>query len=1335
MIQTPSSNISSTSSSYSSESTGHGMNESNNNLNDGDGKKSWNSNDNKHSIPSSSSSSSYPNKEKGGGGGGGKQEYNSSAHRTISRSNIQDDDGPTRMASIEPLTSNHGLHGTTTVATTNMDDKSTFHYHHLKISSSESKIESSHNIKLQQSTMNDYDGVEKQPPSTTPQTASSSPNFSQPPAWMQQNGSNQIKTTPSNPVPQKQHPTSSDTTSSTSTSPSSTTATTTTTTTTTTTNATNKTGLLGGASRIKSFASKSSTSESLQSVLEEEDNISYYEEDLKDDDNADHRGAIEEDHSSTGECTTEGFDDSMTEIGSVHTENPRVIAIGIVKSTTETSSSSSPPTSDRSPPTVSGGHTNGSTQKDEELSEAVAKDIAKEEHEQKVRINMGTTNARRRSAPPSMLGRRISLEKRSKASTDGVNSSESKTRGTIRASISGPLMGPRTRGRGSTTLGPSKSFLESLKEDILPTVEEPAAPVMRTNSFKNTSEEDHTKIEDSSLSVEDDASVMTNSSRAPRLRGRKSSSGSGLNEADREAKMRTVRGVLGGATRRQRPGRSQSGTPQPVQPTRKMSAKMSVEEKQEAERVNDQEDDLEDEADDATVRTFQSMQSTRSLSSTSSGIDLDEKTRERIIARSAFLRARQPIRSLRESESGVASVASISEMSEDDRKMSASESKAASVSSASSTSSHFRPSDDKRTMRISTGVVPQAASIAASNTDAGRESRPGGEKAAYRRPASESIEIRPPVTTRFSHVSEGTSSVDESLPFGAVTTSDIDEEDLHNEDIEAQAGVPVISPGAFAMGGRNGDGGYDSGYEENEGLVEDYEVVEDMEQHPSSVIRSDSINDSVVATTPLQAELYEEENFVAAEVLIEEEEPDEKIFRRSYLIRFLCAFFSVLVIAGVVIGVVLPRATKQNEASGPDAENNGPPVVEGWTRVGQTLMGPTERDNIHFGNSVAMSADGARMAVGLPGASDKIDENRKNIGAVKIYDLVNGTTWEELTEIPGLFPGAFSGTNIALSEDGSRVAIGAPFSNSDDSSGYVAIYEGFNDTWTLVGDIISDNNNTGEAFGGSIGFSDDGLTVAIGGRYSDNNGVEDAGVVRIFTENNDTWVQLGDDMFGSTLGQQFGRAVALSGDGNRVAVSSLGIDGGNVQTFDFDGSSWVKVGSSLQGESAGEVFGASIAFSQDGSILATGATGYSRGGEKPGVGIVRPYQFDPVSQEWLPFGQPIEGENQLDSFGRSIALSSGGDIMAVGASDNQNFCDNCGHLQVFQKEDDVWNRIGSELGTNETDGGQLGLAIAMSSDGSRVVGGAPSSKYNGFRTNVGHVFVFESTIEIDIDGL
>jgi hypothetical protein len=532
-----------------------------------------------------------------------------------------------------------------------------------------------------------------------------------------------------------------------------------------------------------------------------------------------------------------------------------------------------------------------------------------------------------------------------------------------------------------------------------------------------------------------------------------------------------------------------------------------------------------------------------------------------------------------------------------------------------------------------------------------------------------------------------------------------------------------------------GDGGYDSGNEEIESTAEDYEVVEDIEQQPSFGIQSDSINDSAVTNTPLQAELYEAEDFVAAEVLIEEDEPDEKIFRRSYLIQFLCAFFSVLVIAGVVIGVVLPKATKQNEAFSSEAENNGPVVVEGWTRVGQTLMGPTDRDNIYFGNSVAMSADGTRMAVGLPGASDKSDENRKNIGAVKIFDLINGTTWEELVEIPGLFPGAFSGTNIALSEDGSRVAIGAPFSNSDDRTGYVAVYEGFDDTWTLVGDIISNNNNTGEEFGGSIGFSGDGLTVAIGGRYSDSNGIEDAGVVRIFTEYNDTWVQLGDDMFGSTLGQQFGRAVTLSGDGNRVAVSSLGIDGGNVQAFDFDGSSWVKVGSTLQGESAGEVFGASIAFSQDGSILATGATGYSRGGEKPGVGIVRPFEFDAVSREWSPFGQPIEGENQLDSFGRSIALSSGGDIMAVGASDNQNFCDNCGHIQVFQKQEDIWNRIGSQLGTNETDGGQLGFSVAISSDGSQVVGGAPSSKYDGFRTNVGHVFVFESTIDIDTDGL
>jgi uncharacterized membrane protein len=169
----------------------------------------------------------------------------------------------------------------------------------------------------------------------------------------------------------------------------------------------------------------------------------------------------------------------------------------------------------------------------------------------------------------------------------------------------------------------------------------------------------------------------------------------------------------------------------------------------------------------------------------------------------------------------------------------------------------------------------------------------------------------------------------------------------------------------------------------------------------------------------------------------------------------------------------------------------------------------------------------------------------------------------------------------------------------------------------------------------------------------------------------------------------------------------------------------------VEGQSGRETFGLAIALSGDGSILASGAPAYSRGGQEAGVGIVRSYKFDEDGQTWSPYGQPIEGENQFDAFGTSLSLSFTGDVLAVGGPKNQNFCDNCGHVKVFQHQEGTWIQMGSELGMPETDGGQYGSAVALNSNGTRLVGAAPSTTFDGFKSKVGQVVVFDNVLTSD----
>ena len=225
---------------------------------------------------------------------------------------------------------------------------------------------------------------------------------------------------------------------------------------------------------------------------------------------------------------------------------------------------------------------------------------------------------------------------------------------------------------------------------------------------------------------------------------------------------------------------------------------------------------------------------------------------------------------------------------------------------------------------------------------------------------------------------------------------------------------------------------------------------------------------------------------------------------------------------------------------------------------------------------------------------------------------------------------------------------------------------------------------------------------------------------------------MGTSLLGSKKRDQFGWSVALSKDGKRVAASSLGDtkEPGSVKIFVFNGTAWEGIGSSLVGESIREAFGFSVELSGDGSIVAASATGYSRDGQEASVGIVRSYRFDGELEEWTLYGQPLEGENEFDAFGSSIALSHDGDTIAIGGPKNRYFCDDCGHVKVFRNMGGgTWNSSGSALGKSGIDSGEFGYDVALSATGNRLVGAAPFTTFNGFVSKVGQVLVFDSIAE------
>lgn len=392
-----------------------------------------------------------------------------------------------------------------------------------------------------------------------------------------------------------------------------------------------------------------------------------------------------------------------------------------------------------------------------------------------------------------------------------------------------------------------------------------------------------------------------------------------------------------------------------------------------------------------------------------------------------------------------------------------------------------------------------------------------------------------------------------------------------------------------------------------------------------------------------------------------------------------------------------------------------------WTQVGADIDGEWPSDQ--SGKSMAYSSDGSRVVIGAVFN----DDNGAGSGQVRVYQSLN-SSWDQIGQDINGEEHSSSGRSVAISPDGSRIAVGAPLYGPD-NYGSVRVYSYISSpfsSWLQVGSDL-DGEAAFDLAGFSVALSGDGTRVAIGAPYSDETDA-DSGHVRVYRRNGDNWEQVGFDVGGEGREDHFGYAVALSLDGRRLAVGAPGnddngVDSGHVRVFRWSSSSqiWSRVGSDIDGEAAGDESGSSVSLSSDGLRLAIGAPNNHANGA--GSGHVRVYGWDGVS--WIRMEPDIDGEAVGDQSGVSVGLSPDGSRLAVGAPGYDGIGSESGRVRVYEFIPwpvDRWLQIGSDLG-GESPGDLSGTSVALSSTGFRVAIGAPQNDDNG--DDSGHVRVYE----------
>ncbi len=316
------------------------------------------------------------------------------------------------------------------------------------------------------------------------------------------------------------------------------------------------------------------------------------------------------------------------------------------------------------------------------------------------------------------------------------------------------------------------------------------------------------------------------------------------------------------------------------------------------------------------------------------------------------------------------------------------------------------------------------------------------------------------------------------------------------------------------------------------------------------------------------------------------------------------------------------------------------------------------------------------------------------------------------------------GGRMALSANGDRLVVGA----STSANGTTRVYERSGSTWTQVGADIT-GEATGDRAGSSVDINAAGTRIAIGAVFNGGGGAS-SGHVRVYDLIGSTWTQIGADIDGLSANDQFGSTVALSGSGSRLIVGAArgGAGGGYARVYDLVAGAWAQVGANLTGGT--ESFGYAVDVSTDGTTVAVSDPGRSLG--NPQAGSVWVYRLS--GSTWTLLGNRLIGTTDQDAFGFSLSLSANGSRIVVSAPSNteggiDGGGNGAGQVRIFDLVGGTWTAVGAKINGDITASG-FAFAVRLSDDGTRFAASAPGTSIAKVYTLVGGAWTLTGTTNL-----
>jgi hypothetical protein len=307
---------------------------------------------------------------------------------------------------------------------------------------------------------------------------------------------------------------------------------------------------------------------------------------------------------------------------------------------------------------------------------------------------------------------------------------------------------------------------------------------------------------------------------------------------------------------------------------------------------------------------------------------------------------------------------------------------------------------------------------------------------------------------------------------------------------------------------------------------------------------------------------------------------------------------------------------------------------------------------------------------------------------IKLGNSISGTSLLE-----------YFGKDVAINKSGNIVAVigqsALASTMYETSLGYyrAEINKWNGSSWIRLGQVLYGENY--QDFGLCISINDAGDIIAIGAAYDLPN-IYPTTKARILQYNGSSWVEMGDGILGVTYSNYSNDQIQLSlnSSGNRIVIGNAyenNDSSGSVRVFEWNGSSWIQLGSTIRGEAYNDQLGSGVDINDAGDVIIIGAAnalGFNRG---------KAYIYGWNGIEWTQIGQSLFGEGEYDRLVNNVSINSIGNRVAIS---NPFFDYGNGTARIYEYNGSSWVQLGQSL---YGDDNYFGFDISLNDIGDRIL--------------------------------